>query len=170
MKTWIAVVSTLALAFAGCGKKKEEAGGGAGTASGGSGAVTAPKGDVTLNASGSTFQKAFQEEAIAAFTKANSNVKINYGGGGSGKGRTDLADMVTDYAGSDSPYKDVDLAKNKGGEVLYFPVVLGAVTVSYNVPGLDKLQLSPETVAKSPASFTGKYLAPMLKKKPEQQR
>jgi phosphate transport system substrate-binding protein len=105
-------------------------------------------GNVTLNASGSTFMKAFQEEAIAAFTQANPGVKINYGGGGSGKGRQDLADMVTDYAGSDSPFKDADMTKVKGGEVLYFPVVLGAVTVSYNLDGVDKLQLSPDTVAK----------------------
>jgi phosphate transport system substrate-binding protein len=101
---------------------------------------------VTLDASGSTFQKAFQEEAIAAFTQEHAGIHINYGGGGSGKGRQDLADMVTDFAGSDSPYKD--LAKVKGGEVLYFPVVLGAVTISYNLRGVQKLQLSPDTAAK----------------------
>jgi phosphate transport system substrate-binding protein len=145
MKTWIALVGTVALALSGCGKKKDD-GGGAGPASGGS--APAPSGNVTLNASGSTFQKAFQEEAIAAFTQANKNIRINYGGGGSGKGRQDLADMVTDFAGSDSPFKDADLGKNKGGDVLYFPVLLGAVSVSYNVAGVDKLQLSPETLAK----------------------
>lgn len=108
-----------------------------------------PTGDsVTLNASGSTFQKAFQEEAITAFGKTHRNIKINYGGGGSGKGRQDLADMVTDFAGSDSPYKDADLSKLKGGDVLYFPVVLGAVSISYNISGVKKLQLSPETAAK----------------------
>ena len=38
--------------------------------------------------------------------------------------------MVVDFAGSDAPYKDADLAKNKGGDVLYFPILLGAITVS----------------------------------------
>jgi len=103
---------------------------------------------VALNASGSTFQKTYQEVAIATFTKTNNNVKINYGGGGSGKGRQDLADKVVDFAGADSPYKDADLAKNKGGEVLYFPVLLGAITISYHLDGVDKLQLSPATIAK----------------------
>lgn len=103
---------------------------------------------VTLDASGSTFQKPFQEEAIASFTKAHPDIKINYGGGGSGKGRQDLADRVTDFAGSDSPFKAADLAKVKGGEVLYFPVVLGAVTLSYNLSGVAKLQLSADTAAK----------------------
>jgi phosphate transport system substrate-binding protein len=112
------------------------------------GAAPPAGGAVTLNASGSTFQKPFQEAAIEAFTKTSKNVKVNYGGGGSGKGRQDLADQVVDFAGADSPYKDADLAKNKGGDVLYFPVLLGAITVSYNVDGVDKLQLSAPTVAK----------------------
>ncbi|MGE5182349.1 MAG: phosphate ABC transporter substrate-binding protein PstS [Acidobacteriota bacterium] len=107
-----------------------------------------PAGNVTINGSGSTFQKAYEEVAIDAFTKAHGTIKVNYGGGGSGKGRQDLADMVVDFAGSDAPYKDADLAKNKGGEVLYFPLLLGAVSVSYNLDGVDKLQLSPATIAK----------------------
>lgn len=105
-------------------------------------------GPVTLNASGSTFQKAFQGAAIEEFTKANPKIKINYGGGGSGKGRQDLADQVVDFAATDAPYKDADLAKNKGGEILYIPIVLGPITVSYNLDGVDKLQLSGETIAK----------------------
>ena len=102
----------------------------------------------TLNGSGSSFQKGYQEIAIEEFRKANKAVTINYGGGGSGKGRQDLADMVVDFAGADSPYKDADLAKNKGGEVLYFPILLGPITLSYNLPGIDKLQLSASTAAK----------------------
>jgi len=101
---------------------------------------------VTLNGSGSSFQKGYQETAIDAYTKS-AGVKINYGGGGSGKGRQDLADMVVDFAGSDSPYKDADLAKNKGGDVLYFPVLLGPIAISYNLDGVDKLKLSPDTIA-----------------------
>src|SRR5689334_15317563 len=72
---------------------------------------------VTLNGSGSTLSKAYQETAIEQFRKINKDLKINYGGGGSGKGRQDLADMVVDFAGSDAPYKEADLAKVKGGDV-----------------------------------------------------
>jgi phosphate transport system substrate-binding protein len=121
---------------------------GAGTsAAGGEDKQPAQGGAVTLNGSGSTFQKGYQEAAIDAFTKGTPGATINYGGGGSGKGRQDLADMVVDFAGSDSPYKEPDLAKNKGGDVLYFPVLLGPITLSYNVDGVDKLQLSAQTVA-----------------------
>ena len=102
----------------------------------------------TLNSSGSTFAKAYMGEATAAFGEKYKGVTINYGAGGSGKGRQDLADQVTDFAASDSPIPDADKAKFKGGDVLYFPFLVAPITVSYNVAGVDKLQLSPDTVAK----------------------
>ena len=102
----------------------------------------------TLDASGATFPQAFYEEQIAAFKEAASGVTINYGGGGSGKGRQDLADQVVDWAGSDGVIKPEDLPKFKGGEVLYFPTVLAPITLSYNLDGVDKLQLTPAVVAK----------------------
>jgi phosphate transport system substrate-binding protein len=152
MNKTILVSALAALCFAGC-NKKNESGGGNGAAvvredpAGGT-KRDKPSSGVSLNASGSTFQKAYQEAAIEAFTKANPGVTINYGGGGSGKGRQDLADQVVDFAGADSPYKDPDLANNKGGDVLYFPILLGAITLSYNLDGVDLLQLSPPTIAK----------------------
>jgi phosphate transport system substrate-binding protein len=145
--TWLLAAC---VAVAGCDKKQN-------TDTGASGGKTtekpgtpepAPSGSAELNASGSTFQKQFQEVAIEGFTKANPNVKINYGGGGSGKGRQDFADKVTQYGCTDGLYKDADKAKLKGGEFVYVPVLLGAITVSYNVEGVDKLQLSAETIAK----------------------
>ena len=132
----IAFSTLAALAVAGCtGCKKHKEGGGS-------------TGAVTINGSGSSFQKQYQEVAAQAFTRANPGAKINYGGGGSGKGRQDLADQVVDFAGADSPYKEADLARNKGGRVLYFPILLGAITISYNVQGVDPLQLSPATIAR----------------------
>ncbi|MFN8021834.1 MAG: phosphate ABC transporter substrate-binding protein PstS [Acidimicrobiales bacterium] len=103
--------------------------------------------EAELNGSGATFPKTFYEEAIAEFTDANDGVTINYAGGGSGKGRQDLADQIVDWAGTDSTIKDEDLPGFKGGEVLYFPTVVAPITVSYNLD-VDGLQLSPETLAK----------------------
>ena len=102
----------------------------------------------TLNASGATFPQAFYEDQIAAFKDAAPGVTINYGGGGSGKGRQDLADQVVDWAGSDGVIKPEDLPKFKGGDVLYFPTVLAPITLSYKLDGVDKLQLTPAVVAK----------------------
>ncbi|MBA3464073.1 MAG: phosphate ABC transporter substrate-binding protein PstS [Deltaproteobacteria bacterium] len=138
----IGTFSALSLVAA-CGSKKEGGGAGGGTAD-----TSAGGGPVTLNASGATFQQGAQEVTIEAFTKANPKIKVNYGAGGSGKGRQDFADQVVDFACSDAPYKDTDLGKVKGGDFYYFPNVLGAITVSYNLDGVDKLSLSAEVIAK----------------------
>jgi phosphate transport system substrate-binding protein len=111
------------------------------------GVAHAAGGGVTLNGSGSTLSKPYQEVAIEQFKKSHGDVTINYGGGGSGKGRQDLADMVVDFAGSDSPFKEADAAKAKGGQLLYFPILLSPIAVAYNA-GVDKLQLSAPTIAK----------------------
>jgi phosphate transport system substrate-binding protein len=138
-----------AVSAVGC-KKKEDGGATTATDKPADKAAAKPSesGAVTLNGNGSTFQKPYEESAAEDFAKSHKGVVINYGGGGSGKGRKDLADQVVDFAGADSPYKDAELAANKGGDVLYFPVLLGAITISYNVEGVDKLQLSAATIAK----------------------
>jgi phosphate transport system substrate-binding protein len=102
----------------------------------------------TLNGSGSTFQAPLEEAEIAAFQEQANKVTINYGGGGSGKGKTDLHDQVVDYAGTDSLIKDADKSGFKGGDVLYFPFAAAPITVSYNLKGVSNLQLSPDTIAK----------------------
>jgi phosphate transport system substrate-binding protein len=102
----------------------------------------------TLNGSGSTFQAIFNEAAIAAFQKANKDATINYAGGGSGKGKTDLQTKSVDFAGTDSLVKSEDLSKYQGGTILYFPTVAAPITVSYNLSNVSKLQLSGPTLAK----------------------
>lgn len=102
----------------------------------------------TLNGSGATFPKAFYDEAIAEFKKVAPGVTVNYGGGGSGKGRQDFADQVTDWGGTDGVVKAEDKPKYKGGDFVYIPTVIAPITMAYNVDGVDKLQLSPDTIAK----------------------
>ncbi len=101
----------------------------------------------TLNASGSTFQTNFQQAAIQAFKSVDSGITVNYGGGGSGKGRTDLAGGVVNFAGSDSPIPTSEQANFKGKKVLYFPVIIGPITMSYNMSGVTNLKLTPTVIA-----------------------
>jgi len=101
----------------------------------------------TLNGSGSTFQLAFQQSAIQQFKSIQSGITVNYGGGGSGKGRTDLASGVVNFAGSDSPIPPTETANFKGKTVLYFPVLLGPITMSYNLSGVSSLKLDAPTIA-----------------------
>ncbi len=101
----------------------------------------------TLNASGSTFQLTFQQAAIQGFKSTQPSMTVNYGGGGSGKGRTDLASGTVNYAGSDSPIPSEDKANFKGKTVLYFPVVIGPITLSYNLSGVTSLKLTVPVIA-----------------------
>ena len=101
----------------------------------------------TLNGSGSTLQLVYQQAAISAFKTVQPGMTVNYGAGGSGKGRTDLASGVVNYAGSDSPIPAKEEANFKGKTVLYFPDVIAPVTVSYNLSGVSKLQLSAPVIA-----------------------
>ena len=102
----------------------------------------------TLNGSGASFPKSFYDEALAEFSGGVApEVVVNYAGGGSGKGKTDLADQVVQWAGSDSLVKEEDIATFKGGEFLYFPTVAAPITVSYNLDGVTELQLSPDVLA-----------------------
>ena len=97
--------------------------------SSGGGGSTSSNLSGTLNGSGSTFQLTFQETAISSFKSVQPGMTVNYGGGGSGKGRTDLSSGVVQFAGSDSPIPDAEKANFSGKTVLYFPVVIGPITL-----------------------------------------
>jgi phosphate transport system substrate-binding protein len=78
---------------------------------------------------------------------------VNYGGGGSGKGRTDLASGTVNFAGSDSPIPAKEASGFTGKTILYFPVIIGPITMAYNLSGVSNLKLSPATIA---GIFSGK--------------
>jgi phosphate transport system substrate-binding protein len=144
----VAVVAT-ALSLAACSSSSSSsaAGGSSSSPAAGSSSSSAALSG-TLNGSGSTFQTIFQQTAIASFKTVQSGMTVNYGSGGSGKGRTDLASGVVNYAGSDSPIPAAETANFKGKTVLYFPVAIGPITLSYNLSGLSKpLQLSAPVIA-----------------------
>ena len=63
-------------------------------------------------------------------------VKINYQSIGSGGGIRQLSEQTVDFGASDAPMSDDELNRAKGGPVLHFPTVLGAVVVTYQVSGV----------------------------------
>jgi len=148
--TLVGGVAALAVALAACSSSSTPSSGStaSGSASSGSSSLSG-----TLNASGSTFQTNFQQAAISAFKSVDPNVTVNYGGGGSGKGRSDLASGTVNYAGSDSPIPSTETADFKGKTVLYFPVQIGPVAIAYNVSGVSSLKLNAAVLA---GIFSGK--------------
>jgi phosphate transport system substrate-binding protein len=145
------IPAVLAATVAGACSSSKSATSAATTAAPGSSAApttAAPKVSGTINGSGSTFQQAYDQAAIQAFQQAQSGATINYQGKGSGAGQTDLANQVVDFAGSDVPVSSSQLSTFKGGDLLYFPTVVGPITVSYNLSGHTGIKLSASTIAK----------------------
>jgi phosphate transport system substrate-binding protein len=102
----------------------------------------------TLNGSGSTFQLTFQQSAIQAFKSVDPGITVNYNGVGSGTGRSNLAAGTVNFAGSDSPIPSTETANFGGKTVLYFPILIGPITMSYNLTGVSNLKLTPTVIAK----------------------
>jgi phosphate transport system substrate-binding protein len=99
----------------------------------------------TINGAGSTLAAPIYQQW--ASTVKPRNLTINYNPVGSGAGQTALASDTVEFAGSDPALKPAQMAKMKG-PVLQFPVAFGAITLSYNLPGVGSgLKLDGATIA-----------------------
>jgi phosphate transport system substrate-binding protein len=134
-------VAVFALVLAGCGGDNNSGGGGS-----------------SATTSGSDF--ASLSGSLKAFKQAAPNVTVTYNSVGSGTGKKEFGQGLTDFAGSDSLVKDSDGVK--AGSFLYVPTVAAPITVSYNVSGVDKLQLSPDTLAKIFSTTIKKWNDPAI--------
>ena len=150
--TLLGGVAALAVALAACSSSSTPSSGSS-TPGGGSTTGSSSNASGTLNGAGSTFQLTFQQAAISAFKSVNSNETVNYSGVGSGTGRQDLYAGTVGFAGSDSTIPSTETADLKGKAVLYFPVLIGPITLSYNLSGISDLKLSPAVIA---GIFSGK--------------
>lgn len=103
------------------------------------------KDSVALTGAGATFpMPLILKWADEYYNKTDNTVKINYGGGGSGAGITQIKDKHVDFAGSDAPLSATD-SSTYG--LVHIPETLGAVVVAYNEPGLQTLRLDGPTLA-----------------------
>jgi phosphate transport system substrate-binding protein len=99
-----------------------------------------------LNGAGATFPYPIYSKWFADFA-AQSGVKINYQSIGSGGGIRQLTEGTVDFGASDAPMSDAEMAKLKS-PVLHFPTVLGAVVITYNIPGVtQQLALTGPVIA-----------------------
>lgn len=143
----IACTGALALGAAACGSSDDSStsantGGGASTSSSG-----AQLGG-TINGAGATFPQPVYSEWANQF-KEKVGTTVNYQGIGSGGGIAQFTEGTVDFGASDAAMDDEEMAAaEKKGQPVHVPTVLGAVTVSYNVPGVDKgLKLDGSTIA-----------------------
>lgn len=108
---------------------------------------TSPGSNVRLTGSGATFPKPIYEKWASEYGKVDSAISIDYTATGSGAGQKAILAKTADFGASDDPMSDEDL-KSASGEILHIPTVLGAVVITYNVPGLtEPLKLSPQVIS-----------------------
>jgi phosphate transport system substrate-binding protein len=99
-----------------------------------------------LNGAGATFPYPIYSKWFSDYATAT-GVKINYQSIGSGGGIRQLTEGTVDFGASDAPMSDAEMAKMKA-PVLHFPTVLGAVVITYNIPGITKaIRLTGPVVA-----------------------
>ena len=106
----------------------------------------ANSGSVDLTGAGATFPYPLYSKWFADYA-SQTGVRINYQSIGSGGGIRQLSEGTVDFGASDSPMSDEDIAKARGS-VMHFPTVLGAVAVTYNLPGVASgLRLTGPVIA-----------------------
>ncbi|RQR56671.1 phosphate ABC transporter substrate-binding protein PstS, partial [Burkholderia sp. Bp9126] len=93
-------------------------------------AVIAQAADIT--GAGSTFAAPIYTKWADAYQKTG-GAKVNYQGIGSSGGLKQIIAKTVDFAGSDAPLKDDELAKDG---LFQFPTVVGGVVPVINVPGV----------------------------------
>lgn len=149
---FLLIVSIAALGLACSG---EQMGQGNGT--------TAPGGTVRLQGVGASFPEPIYRKWVNEYQKINPNIQIDYQSKGSGAGQKAILDNTADFGASDEAMSEEDL-KKAGCEIQHIPTVLGAVVMTYNLPGLkEPLKISPETIAGIYLGEIKNWNAPQIK-------
>jgi phosphate ABC transporter phosphate-binding protein len=100
----------------------------------------------TLTGAGSTFVFPLMDTWRVQYNQLNSNVQLNYQSIGSGAGIKLLEQKTVDFAASDAPLQPSEQAK--APNTVTIPESIGGITISYNLPGIDKgLNLTGPVIA-----------------------
>jgi phosphate transport system substrate-binding protein len=116
----------------------------------------------SLSGAGGTLVAPVLSMWAAAYSKKGTNVA--YQPIGSGGGVSQINAQTVDFGDSDVPMTDAELAAAKGGPILHIPLVLGAVAMAYNVPGVPTgLNFDAETIGKMFAGTITNWNDPAIK-------
>lgn len=95
-----------------------------------------------IKGSGASFPYSVYQKWIKAYNK-DTGIKVDYIKKGSSKGIKDAKARSVDFAGTDKPLSPKALSK---AGLFQFPAVVGAITMGYNVPGVDNIKLSRSAI------------------------
>ena len=101
--------------------------------------------DKQILGAGSTFGFPIYSKMFSDYGKT-SGIQTNYQSIGSGGGIKQLMNKTVDFGASDAFLSDDDNSKAPA-HIVEFPTCLGAVVLSYNLPGNPELKLTPEVIA-----------------------
>lgn len=105
----------------------------------------AQAGQITLTGAGATFPYPIYARWFSVYNQ-QTGVRINYQSIGSGGGIRQMIEGTVEFGATDAPLTEEDLARIPG--TLSIPTVLGAVVLTYNLPGLEgTVRLDGETIA-----------------------
>jgi phosphate transport system substrate-binding protein len=109
---------------------------------------TGPATGGTISGAGATFPQPVYDEWASRF-KDTTGTTVNYNAIGSGGGIAQFTANTVDFGATDSAMKDEEVkAAQKKGTPVHVPTVFGAITISYNLPGVSKgLKLDGATAA-----------------------
>jgi phosphate transport system substrate-binding protein len=104
-----------------------------------------------LLGAGASFPDPIYQEWIGEYTtNVQPGVSINYQSIGSGGGVEQFIGQQTDFGASDAFLKDDEVAaaqEARGCDPIHVPTVFGAVSLGYNLEGVDSLTLDGPTLA-----------------------
>ena len=115
---------------------------------------------IQLTGAGATFPAPMYTKWFDEYHKAHPQVQFNYQAIGSGGGIRQVTEGTVDFGATDGPMNDTQLEafkSKRGGDVLHFPTVMGAVVPIYNVPGVTA------SLKFTPAALAGIYLGTITK-------
>jgi len=101
--------------------------------------------EIELQGAGATFPYPLYSKMFTEYYK-QAKVRINYQSVGSGSGIRQLKNKTVDFGASDAFIKTSDLEK-MSNKILHIPICLGGISLSYNLPGITELKLTPEIIA-----------------------
>ena len=108
---------------------------------------TMAMGDTHLSRLGTTFPQPLYERWAAEYGKLHADIRIDYGGGGSGKGIKDITDGVVDFAGSNAPMVPVGASAGGGANLIEFPTCAGGLVPAYNLKDIADLKFDGQVLA-----------------------
>ena len=98
-----------------------------------------------LIGAGATFPYPFYSKIFNVYYQ-KFDVKVNYQPIGSGGGIRQLLNRTVDFGATDVFMSEKEV-KTKDNYILHLPTCVGAVAVTYNLPGNPRLKLTPELIA-----------------------